>query len=235
MQRYETLARAVRDARAPLLRRRLRAALLLAVALGLAAVPVQHAGAARIKDLADVQGVRSNKLLGYGLVVGLTGTGDGASGAPFTAQSLRNMLAQYGVTVPPGVTIRPKNVAAVSIHAELPAFAKPGQRIDVTVSSLGDAKSLRGGSLLMTTLRGPDGQVYALAQGELVVGGLGVEGLDGSKITINVPSVGRIPDGATVERPWCSICTRPTSPPPSAWRGPSMRRSARAPPGRWTR
>ena len=187
MQRYETLARAVRDARAPLLRRRLRAALLLAVALGLAAVPVQHAGAARIKDLADVQGVRSNKLLGYGLVVGLTGTGDGASGAPFTAQSLRNMLAQYGVTVPPGVTIRPKNVAAVSIHAELPAFAKPGQRIDVTVSSLGDAKSLRGGSLLMTTLRGPDGQVYALAQGELVVGGLGVEGLDGSKITINVP------------------------------------------------
>ncbi len=183
---------AERPARVPL-------SLLLAAAL-LAAAPFSSAHGARIKDLADVQGVRSNKLLGYGLVVGLTGTGDGASGAPFTAQSLRNMLSQYGVTVPQNVTIRPKNVAAVSIHAEIPAFAKPGQRIDVTVSSLGDAESLRGGSLLMTTLRGPDGQVYALAQGELVVGGLGVQGSDGSRITINVPSVGRIPNGATVER-----------------------------------
>jgi len=180
-------------------RARVPLALLLAAAV-LAAAPLSTAYGARIKDLADVQGVRSNKLLGYGLVVGLTGTGDGASGAPFTAQSLRNMLSQYGVTVPPNVTIRPKNVAAVSIHAELPAFAKPGQRIDITVSSLGDAESLRGGSLLMTTLRGPDGQVYALAQGELVVGGLGVQGSDGSRITINVPSVGRIPNGATVER-----------------------------------
>ena len=170
------------------------------VALLLLALGAPHAHAGRIKDLAEVQGVRSNQLLGYGLVVGLTGTGDGSSAAPFTAQSLRNMLAQYGITVPPQVTIRPKNVAAVSVHAELPAFAKPGQRIDVTVSSLGDAKSLRGGSLLMSTLRGPDGQVYALAQGALVVGGLSVEGADGSRITINVPSVGRIPNGASVER-----------------------------------
>jgi flagellar P-ring protein precursor FlgI len=159
-----------------------------------------NVGAARIKDLASVAGVRPNQLLGYGLVVGLDGSGDGASAAPFTAQSLRNMLNQFNITVPPNVTIRPKNVAAVSVHAELPAFAKPGQRIDITASSLGDAKSLRGGSLLMTTLRGPDGNVYALAQGELVVGGLGVQGADGSKVTINVPSVGRIPNGATVER-----------------------------------
>jgi flagellar P-ring protein precursor FlgI len=177
--------------------RALGAVTLSITALGLLA-PAAQAG--RIKDLAEVQGVRSNQLLGYGLVVGLTGTGDGSSAAPFTAQSLRNMLAQYGITVPPEVTIRPKNVAAVSVHAELPAFAKPGQRIDITVSSLGDAKSLRGGSLLMTTLRGPDGQVYAVAQGELVVGGLGVQGSDGSSITINVPSVGRIPNGASVER-----------------------------------
>ncbi len=176
-----------------------RAALALAAAAALAlAAPDTQAG--RIKDLAAVQGVRSNQLLGYGLVVGLVGTGDGSSAAPFTAQSLRNMLAQYGITVPENVNIRPKNVAGVSVHAELPPFAKPGQRIDVTVSSLGDAKSLRGGTLLMTTLRGPDGQVYAVSQGELVVGGLGVEGSDGSRITINVPSVGRIPSGATVER-----------------------------------
>ena len=192
LHRHSRAESATRRSRVPL-------SLLLAAAL-LAAAPFSSAYGARIKDLADVQGVRSNKLLGYGLVVGLTGTGDGASGAPFTAQSLRNMLSQYGVTVPQNVTIRPKNVAAVSIHAEIPAFAKPGQRIDVTVSSLGDAESLRGGSLLMTTLRGPDGQVYALAQGELVVGGLGVQGSDGSRITINVPSVGRIPNGATVER-----------------------------------
>ncbi len=157
------------------------------------------ASAGRIKDLASVAGVRPNQLVGYGLVVGLDGSGDGSSAAPFTAQTLRNMLRQFDITVPPNVTIRPKNVAAVSIHAELPAFAKPGQRIDITVSSLGDAKSLRGGSLLMAPLRGPDGKVYALAQGELVVGGLGVEGTDGSRITINVPSVGRIPNGATVE------------------------------------
>jgi len=181
--------------RRPILR--LRAWLVAILILGL---PVHDAAAGRIKDLASVQGVRSNKLLGYGLVVGLNGTGDGSSAAPFTAQSLRNMLTQYGITVPSNINIRPKNVAAVSVHAELPAFAKPGQSIDITVSSLGDAKSLRGGSLLMMTLRGPDGQVYALAQGELVVGGLGAQGSDGSSITVNIPSAGRIPNGATVER-----------------------------------
>jgi len=143
---------------------------ILFLLLAALAYPWQSAEAGRIKDLATIQGVRSNKLLGYGLVVGLNGTGDGSSAAPFTAQSLRNMLTQYGITVPSNVTIRPKNVAAVSVHADLPPFVKPGQKIDITVSSLGDAKSLRGGSLLMMTLRGPDGQVYALAQGELVVG-----------------------------------------------------------------
>ncbi len=173
---------------------------ILFLLLAAVACPWQNAAAGRIKDLATIQGVRSNKLLGYGLVVGLNGTGDGSSAAPFTAQSLRNMLTQYGITVPSNVTIRPKNVAAVSVHADLPPFVKPGQKIDITVSSLGDAKSLRGGSLLMMTLRGPDGQVYALAQGELVVGGLGVTGSDGSSITVNIPSAGRIPNGATVER-----------------------------------
>ena len=165
--------------------------------LALLALPLQ---AERVKDLAAVAGVRDNQLLGYGLVVGLDGTGDSTSQTAFTEQSLRSMLAQYGVTSPPGVKIQPKNVAAVTIHATLPAFTKPGQRIDVTVSSLGNAKSLRGGSLLMTPLRGADGQVYAIAQGDLIVGGLGVSGGDGSRIAINVPSVGRVPNGATVER-----------------------------------
>ena len=158
------------------------------------------AQAERVKDIAGVAGVRDNPLLGYGLVVGLDGTGDQTSQVAFAEQSLRSMLTQYGVTVPPGVKLQPKNVAAVSIHAVLPPFAKPGQQIDITVSSLGNAKSLRGGSLLMSPLRGADGQVYAIAQGNLAVGGLGVSGADGSRIAINVPSVGRIPLGATVER-----------------------------------
>lgn len=156
--------------------------------------------AERIKDLASVAGVRSNQLVGYGLVVGLDGTGDQTSQTPFTVQSMRNLLAQYGITLPPNVNPQLKNVAAVTVHATLPPFAKPGQAIDVTVSSLGNAKSLRGGSLLMTPLKGADGAIYAIAQGNLVVGGLGVEGKDGSRISVNVPSVGRIPSGATVER-----------------------------------
>ncbi len=156
--------------------------------------------AERIKDLASVSGVRNNQLLGYGLVVGLDGTGDQTSQTPFTVQSLKSMLAQYGILIPSNVNPQLKNVAAVSIHATLTPFAKPGQTIDITVSSLGNSKSLRGGSLLMTPLRGIDGQVYAIAQGNLVVGGLGVEGQDGSKVSINVPSVGRIPNGASVER-----------------------------------
>ena len=156
--------------------------------------------AERIKDLASIAGVRDNPLLGYGLVVGLDGTGDQTSQVSFTEQSLRSMLTQYGVTVPPDIKLQPKNVAAVSIHAVLQPFAKPGQKIDITVSSLGNSKSLRGGTLLMSPLRGADGQVYAIAQGNLAVGGLGVSGADGSSLVINVPSVGRIPSGATVER-----------------------------------
>lgn len=156
--------------------------------------------AERVKDLASIAGVRDNPLLGYGLVVGLDGTGDQTSQVSFTEQSLRSMLIQYGVTVPPNVKIQPKNVAAVSIHAVLPPFSKPGQKIDITVSSLGNSKSLRGGTLLMSPLRGADGEVYAIAQGNMAVGGLGVSGADGSSIAINVPSVGRIPLGATVER-----------------------------------
>ena len=158
------------------------------------------AEAERIKDMAQVQGVRTNKLVGYGLVVGLDSTGDQTSQAPFTIQSLNNMLAQLGVTVPAGVTPQLKNIAAVAVHAVLPAFVKPGQTIDITVNSIANAKSLRGGSLLVTPLHGLDGQIYAIAQGNLIVSGFGVEGTDGSKLTVNVPSSGRIPNGATVER-----------------------------------
>lgn len=156
--------------------------------------------AERIKDLASVAGVRDNQLLGYGLVVGLDGSGDQTSQTPFTIQSLKSMLAQLGISIPPGVNPQLKNVAATMVSANLPAFSKPGQMIDVTVSSIGNAKSLRGGTLLMTPLKGADGQVYALAQGNLVVGGFGAAGSDGSSITVNIPSVGRIPSGATVER-----------------------------------
>jgi flagellar P-ring protein FlgI len=153
--------------------------------------------AERIKDLAEIAGVRSNQLVGYGLVVGLNKTGDKTK---FTGQSLRAMLARLGINFPIGIDPKARNVAAVSISAELPPFAKPGQKIDVTVSSLGDAKSLRGGTLLMSPLKGADGQVYAVAQGSLVVGGLTASGADGSSITVNNPAVGRIANGATVER-----------------------------------
>lgn len=171
-----------------------------ALCVGLMCLLSLSAHAERIKDLASIAGVRDNPLLGYGLVVGLDGTGDQTSQISFTEQSLRSMLVQYGVTVPPDIQIQPKNVAAVSIHAVLPPFTKPGQKIDITVSSLGNSKSLRGGTLLMSPLRGANGEVYAVAQGNLAVGGLGVSGADGSSIAINVPSVGRIPNGATVER-----------------------------------
>lgn len=175
------------------LRPRLLAGLLLMACAGLAQ-------AERIKDLARVGGVRGNALVGYGLVVGLDGSGDRTSQTPFTVQSLRNMLNELGVSVPANVNPQLKNVAAVAIHAELPPFAKPGQTIDITVSSIGNAGSLRGGSLLMAPLRGADGQVYAIAQGNLVVGGFGAQGRDGSRVSVNVPSAGRIPNGATVER-----------------------------------
>ena len=170
------------------------------VAALLCLMVVQTAGAERIKDLAVIAGVRSNHLVGYGLIVGLDRSGDQTIQTPFSVQSVLSMLRQFGVTIPPGVVPQLTNVAAVSLHAELPAFAKPGQTIDVTVSSIGNAKSLRGGSLLSAPLRGVNGEVYALAQGSLVVGGLGVSGTDGSSITINVPSVGRIPNGAIIER-----------------------------------
>ena len=168
--------------------------LLTALALLLTANTVY---AERVKDLASIAGVRNNQLVGFGLVVGLNGTGDKTK---FTGQSLRTMLRELGVTLPPGVDPRSKNVAAVSIHADLPPFVKPGQTIDISVSSLGDAKSLRGGSLLMTPLKGADGNIYAIAQGNLVVGGFGAEAGDGSRVTVNIPSAGRVPNGATVER-----------------------------------
>jgi len=159
-----------------------------------------QARAERIKDMATVAGVRSNQLIGYGLVVGLDGTGDQTTQAPFTTQSLISMLERLGVTLPPGSNLQLKNIAAVVVHADLPPFAKPGQTIDITVSSIANAKSLRGGTLLVTALKGLDGQVYAIAQGNLAVSGLGISGQDGSKISINVPSVGTVPNGATVER-----------------------------------
>jgi len=153
--------------------------------------------AERIKDLADIQGIRTNQLVGYGLVVGLNKSGDKTK---FTGQSLRSMMAELGINLPAGVDPKAKNIAAVAVSAQLPAFAKPGKTIDVTVSSIGDAKSLRGGTLLMAPLKGADGQVYAVAQGNLVVGGLAADGLDGSSLTVNNPTVGRIANGATVER-----------------------------------
>ncbi len=170
--------------------------LLVAVLAGVAS----QSQAERVKDIASIAGVRSNQLVGYGLVVGLDGTGDQTSQAPFTIQSIKNMLAQFGVVVPANVNPQLKNVAAVTVTAELPPFAKPGQLIDVTVSSIANAGSLRGGSLLLAPLRGADGEVYAVAQGNLVVSGFGIQGTDGSKISVNVPSTGRIPRGASVER-----------------------------------
>ena len=157
------------------------------------------ASAARIKEVATVQGVRSNPLMGYGLVVGLDGTGDQTTSAPFTTQSIIGMLAQMGVTVPQGTSMQLKNVAAVMVTAQLPAFAQPGQTIDVNVSSMGNAKSLRGGTLIATPLKGADAQIYALAQGNLIVGGAGASA-GGSKVQINHLSAGRVPEGATVER-----------------------------------
>jgi flagellar P-ring protein FlgI len=164
---------------------------------GLASAPVR---AERIKDIATVNGVRTNQLVGYGLVVGLDGTGDQTTQAPFTIQSITNMLAKFGITIPATANPQLKNVAAVTVTADLPPFSKPGQMIDITVASIGNASSLRGGDLLMTPLKGVDGQVYAFAQGSVLVSGFGISGKDGSKISLNVPSSGRIPNGASVER-----------------------------------
>jgi flagellar P-ring protein FlgI len=156
-------------------------------------------GSERIRDLATVAGVRVNQLIGYGVVVGLDGSGDATNQVQFTGQSVQSLLSQFGVTLPPGVTPQMKNVAAVMVTAALPAFAQPGQQIDITVSSLGNARSLRGGTLLLTPLRGADSQIYAMAQGNLVVGGAGAAA-GGSKVAINHLLAGRVPGGATVER-----------------------------------
>jgi flagellar P-ring protein precursor FlgI len=156
--------------------------------------------ATRIKDIADIAGVRVNALVGYGLVVGLDGTGDSTN--VYKNQTMRKMLSELGINITPdeAASIKLKNTAMVVIHANLPPFAKPGQKIDLTVSSIGDAKSLRGGNLLLTPLKGADGLVYALAQGSLIVGGISAYGQDKSKVVVNIPEVGRIPDGATIER-----------------------------------
>ena len=167
---------------------------LLALLLLLAA-PAQ---AERVKDIARFAGVRANQLTGYGIVVGLTGTGD--QNLEFTIQSLKSATARLGVLLPPGVNPQLRNAAAVMVTAELPAFSKPGQRLDVTVAALGQAKSLRGGTLLLTGLQGVDGEIYALAQGSLAVGGFGAEGRDGSRIVVGTPATGRVPAGAIVER-----------------------------------
>jgi flagellar P-ring protein precursor FlgI len=176
--------------------RKLGMGLVLAMAL-FAALP---AHADKVRDLVQVGGVRSNQLIGYGLVVGLDGSGDQTTQAPFTTQSLENMLQQFGITVPPNARPQLKNAAAVVVTADLPPFAKPGQTIDVTVASIGNAKSIRGGQLLMAPLKGADGNVYAVAQGSVIVGGVSAQGKSGSSVQVNISASGRIPDGASVER-----------------------------------
>ncbi|MBK8891417.1 MAG: flagellar basal body P-ring protein FlgI [Dechloromonas sp.] len=160
-----------------------------------------NAQAERIKDLVSIQGVRGNQLIGHGLVVGLDGSGDQTTQTPFTVQSVINMLTGLGISLPVGVNLQLKNIAAVMVTASLPAFARPGQTIDVTTSSMGNAKSLRGGTLLMTPLRGADGEIYAVAQGNVLVGGVGASSASGSSsVQVNHLNVGRISAGATVER-----------------------------------
>ena len=171
-------------------------ALLIVLALALP----KAAHAERIKDIAMIEGARTNQLIGFGLVVGLDGTGDQVTQTQFTIQAARSMLQQFGVNLPPGVNPQTKNMASVMVTAELQAFTKPGQKMDVTVSSIGNAKSLRGGELLLTQLKGGNGEVYAVAQGGLVVSGFGAEGSDGSSVSVNTKASGRIPNGALIER-----------------------------------
>ncbi|EKS6929475.1 MULTISPECIES: flagellar basal body P-ring protein FlgI [Enterobacter] len=170
---------------------------ILLYGMTLAVPKVGHAE--RIRDLATVQGVRSNSLMGYGLIVGLDGTGDQTMQAPFTGQSLNNMLSQLGITVPAGTNMQLKNIAAVMVTAELPPFARPGDKLDIVVSSVGNAKSLRGGTLLMTPLKGADNQIYAIAQGNILISGAGAQA-GGSRVQVNQLNGGRISGGATVER-----------------------------------
>ena len=172
---------------------------LLGIALALPLLSAPVLASERLKDISSVAGIRNNQLIGYGLAVGLDGTGDQTTQTPFTKQSVVSMLQALGVSVPAGQNIQLKNTAAVMVTATLPAFSRPGQSIDVTVSSMGNAKSLRGGTLLMTPLRGADGQVYSMAQGNIIVNGAGAGG-GGASVQINHLSAGRIPMGATVER-----------------------------------
>ena len=172
----------------------------LVLLAALALVFPKDAQAERIKDISMVEGARTNQLIGFGLVVGLDGTGDQVTQTPFTIQAARSMLQQFGVNLAPGVNPQTKNMASVIVTAELPPFTKPGQKMDVTVSSVGNAKSLRGGELLLTQLKGGSGEVYAVAQGGLVVSGFGAEGSDGSKVSVNTKASGRIPNGALIER-----------------------------------
>jgi len=164
---------------------------------GMVMLLANSAFADRLKDMTSIAGVRANQLVGYGIVIGLAGTGDGSTG--LTLQSMQSMVSQFGL-VTDAASLNGKNAAAVMVTAELPPFIKPGQRLDITVSTVGGAKSLRGGTLLMTPLLGADGDTYAVAQGNLVVGGLGVSGNDGSSVIVNVPTVGRVPRGAMVEK-----------------------------------
>jgi flagellar P-ring protein precursor FlgI len=193
----------------------LRRALLAVVLMFLISVPSLSALAnvpttKPLRSLVSVEGVRENQLLGYGLVVGLQGTGDGMQ-VKFAGQSVANMLKQFGVTLPEGTDPRLRNVATVMVSAVFPPGYRRGQKIDVTVSSMGDAKSLRGGLLLLTPLRAADSEVYALAQGNLVVGGLSAQGASGSSVTVNSPTSGRVPNGATIEREIeTDFDTRPT-------------------------
>ncbi|WP_411705539.1 flagellar basal body P-ring protein FlgI [Edaphovirga cremea] len=173
--------------------------LMIGFTLALSALISLQAGAERIRDLVSVQGVRDNALIGYGLVVGLDGSGDQTMQTPFTTQSLNNMLLQLGITVPAGTNMQLKNVAAVMVTAKLPPFSRAGQQIDIVVSSMGNAKSLRGGTLLMTPLKGVDNQVYALAQGNVLVGGAGASA-GGSSVQVNQLAGGRVTNGATIER-----------------------------------
>jgi flagellar P-ring protein FlgI len=168
----------------------------VALIIGLTSCTLAHAD--RIKDMGEFQGLRANQLTGYGIVVGLAGTGDDS--LDYSTLAMKGVVSRFGLTLPPGVNPSLKNAAAVIVTAELPPFAKPGQRLDITVSAMGKSKSLRGGTLLLAPLYGADGQIYAMAQGNLVVGGLGVEAADGSKVSINIPSAGRIDGGASVER-----------------------------------
>lgn len=172
-----------------------QALMLFVMAFLMALQPLQ---AERIKDLGSFAGLRTNQLVGYGVVVGLAGTGDDS--LEYATLGVKGMTSRFGMALPPGVNPATKNAAAVMVTAEMPAFAKPGQRMDVTVSALGKAKSLRGGTLILMPLYGADQQIYAMAQGNLAVGGLGVSAADGSTVTVNIPSVGRISGGATIER-----------------------------------